>query len=93
MKQGGPRLTRGRYCSFAAVKSISGSGQLWPRGTNKKDTELLVGRCGYGSPLTHTTHTSGVQLKVLWTVAQVAARCVDAQAVDTVHRVCTFIDV
>lgn len=45
------------------------------------------------SPLTHTAHTSGVQLKVLWTVAQVAARGVDTQAIDTVHRVSTFIDV
>lgn len=45
------------------------------------------------SPLTHTAHTSRVQLKVLWTVAEVAARGVDTQAVDAVHRVCTFIDV
>lgn len=29
----------------------------------------------------------------MWTVAQVAARGVDTQAIDTVHRVCTFIDV
>lgn len=43
--------------------------------------------------LTHTAHPAGVQLKILRAVALVAARGVDTQAIDTVHRVCTLIDI
>lgn len=64
-------------------------------GTNKKDHQGLGWKVcsSHRSPLTHTAHTSGVQLEVLWTVAEVAARGVDTQAVDAVHGVCTFVDV
>lgn len=43
--------------------------------------------------LTHTAHPAGVQFKVLGAVAEVAARGIDTQAVDTVHWVCTLVDI
>lgn len=41
--------------------------------------------------LTHTTHSSGVELKVRWTVAQVAARCVHTESIDAVDWISTLI--
>ena len=50
-------------------------------------------RCSALSTLTHTAHSSGVELKVRGAVTQVAARGVHTQAVDAVHRVRTLVDV
>lgn len=41
----------------------------------------------------HAAHTSGVELKVRWTVTQVAPRSVHTQPVDAVHRIRTLVDV
>lgn len=43
--------------------------------------------------LTHAAHAGGVELKVVRTVAEVAARRVHTQPVDAVHRVGAFVDV
>lgn len=43
--------------------------------------------------LTHTAHSSGIELKVSWAVTQVTPWGVHTQPVDAVHRVSTFIDV
>ena len=50
-------------------------------------------RCSALSTLTHTAHSSGVELKVRGAVTQVSARGVHTQAVDAVHRVRTLVDV
>lgn len=43
--------------------------------------------------LTHTAHSSGVELKVSWAVTQVASWSVHTQAVDAVHGVGALVDV
>lgn len=89
---GHPGIWQGRQWS---VPPVPGSGQFQLRGINKKNNQGLGWKVWspHRFPLTHTAHTGGVQLKVLRTVAQVAAWGVDTQAIDTVHGVCTFVDV